>query len=84
MVEPYPGIPPTAKHLQELVDKIQAEKAGILIQEPYFSGNDPKFLARKTGIQVYRFTPSCEGNGPGDYWKHFDVMAAALAGGGSP
>jgi zinc/manganese transport system substrate-binding protein len=84
MVEPYPGIPPTAKHLQELVDKIHAEKAAILIQEPYFSGDDPKFLARKTGIKVYRFTPSCEGIGPGDYWKHFDAMAAALAGGGSP
>ncbi|MDB5106518.1 MAG: zinc transporter substrate-binding protein [Fibrobacteres bacterium] len=85
MVEPYPGIPPTAKHLQELVDGIKADKAGILIQEPYFAGDDPKFLARQTGIKVFRFTPSCEGTGAGDYWKHFDGMVASLAsGGGTP
>jgi zinc/manganese transport system substrate-binding protein len=84
-VEPFPGIPPTAKHLQELVDGIKAEKAGILIQEPYFGDNDPKFLARRTGIQVFRFTPSCQGTQAGDYFRHFDVLVDALAaGGGKP
>jgi len=85
MVEPYPGIPPTAKHLQELVNRIKTDKAGILIQEPYFAGDDPKFLARQTGIKVYRFTPSCEGTAAGDYWKHFDEMVNGLMnGGGKP
>jgi zinc/manganese transport system substrate-binding protein len=84
MVEPFPGIPPTARHLQGLVDRIKAEKAGILMQEPYFSGDDPKFLARQTGIQVHRFTPSCEGSAAGDYWKHFDGMVGALSAGGKP
>jgi zinc/manganese transport system substrate-binding protein len=84
MVEPYPGIPPTAKHLQELVERIKSDTAGILIQEPYFAGDDPKFLARKTGIKVFRFTPSCEGVAAGDYWKHFDGMVNALASGSAP
>lgn len=79
-VEPYPGIPPTAKHLQELTEKIKAEKAKILIQEPYYGDSDPKFLARQTGIKVFRFTPSCEGTGPDDYLKHFDAIVAGLAG----
>jgi zinc/manganese transport system substrate-binding protein len=83
-VEPFPGIPPTAKHLQELTQTIQAEKARILIQEPYYGDSDPQFLARRTGIQVYRFTPSCEGTGADDYLKHFDVIAAGLAGAGAP
>jgi zinc/manganese transport system substrate-binding protein len=81
-VEPFPGIPPTAKHLQELVDKIKAEKAEILIQEPYYGDSDPKFLERQTGIKVFRFTPSCNGTGAADYFKHFDEMTAALSGGG--
>ncbi len=81
-VEPFPGIPPTAKHLQELVDKIKAEKAKVLIQEPYYGDSDPKFLERQTGIKVFRFTPSCEGIGAGDYFKHFDIMTAGLAGAG--
>lgn len=81
-VEPFPGIPPTAKHLQELVDRIKTGKAGILIQEPYFGDADSRFLARNTGIKVYRFTPSCVGTGPGDYFRHFDAMVAALSGKG--
>ncbi len=84
-VEPFPGIPPTAKHLQELVEGIKREKAGLLIQEPYYGDNDPSFLARQTGIKVFRFTPSCEGIGSGDYFNHFDIMVATLsAGGGKP
>lgn len=78
-VEPFPGIPPTAKHLQELVDKIKAQKAKILIQEPYYGDNDPDFLARQTGIKVFRFTPSCEGVGADDYLKHFDAIIKTLS-----
>ncbi len=78
-VEPFPGIPPTARHLQELVERIRSDKAGILIQEPYYGDADPKFLERKTGIKVFRFTPSCEGIAAGDYFRHFDAMTSALA-----
>ena len=81
-VEPYPGIPPTAKHLQELIEKIKSEKAKMLIQEPYYGDADPQFLARETGIKVFRFTPSCEGTGPDDYLKHFDAIVTGLTGTG--
>jgi ABC-type Zn uptake system ZnuABC Zn-binding protein ZnuA len=77
-VEPFPGIPPTARHLRDLVAAIKTAKAKILLQEPYYPGKDPEFLARETGIGVFRFTPSCEGVNPGDYLKHFDVMVSAL------
>ncbi len=80
-VEPYPGIPPTARHLRELLETIKAEKAELLIQEPYYSGKDPEFLARETGIKVFRFTPSCDGTGAGDYWKHFDDITNAISAG---
>jgi zinc/manganese transport system substrate-binding protein len=81
-VEPFPGIPPTARHLRELTEKIKSEKARILIQEPYYGDSDPKFLARQTGIRLFRFTPSCEGTGAGDYLGHFETIAAGLAGAG--
>ena len=81
-VEPFPGIPPTARHLQELVERIKVEKATVLIQEPYFGDNDAKFLQRQAGLKVFRFTPSCEGAGTEDWFRHFDIMTAALAGTG--
>ena len=80
-VEPFPGIPPTAKHLQDLVNVIQSNKTGILIQEPYYGDKDPQFLSRETGIKVFRFTPSCERTGADDYLKHFDIIVDGLTGG---
>ena len=80
-VEPFPGIPPTARHLQELVERIKTDTVKILIQEPYYGDKDPQFLNRETGIRVFRFTPSCDGTGPDDYLKHFDVIVDGLTGG---
>lgn len=77
-VEPFPGIPPTARHLAELAETIRAEKAAILIQEPYYPGKDAEMLARKTGIRVFRFAPSCEGTEAGAYLRHFETIADAL------
>jgi ABC-type Zn uptake system ZnuABC Zn-binding protein ZnuA len=77
-VEPFPGIPPTARHLADLTASIKAEKVKVLIQEPYYPGKDADLLARNTGVRVFRFTPSCEGQGAGDYLRHFDEMADAL------
>jgi len=77
-VEPFPGIPPTAKHLQELVALIRGKKARLLIQEPYYPGRDPEFLAKETGLRVVRFTPSCAGVGPTDYLDHFQTMIDEL------
>jgi zinc/manganese transport system substrate-binding protein len=81
-VEPFPGIPPTGRHLQGLLETIRAEKAAFLIQEPYFPDKDPAFLARKTGLRVHKFAPSCAGPGAGEYWRHFEDMIGALAPGG--
>jgi zinc/manganese transport system substrate-binding protein len=77
-VEPFPGIPPTARHLADLTGVIKSEKARILIQEPYYPGKDADFLSRSAGIQVFRFTPSCANEAAGEYLKHFDMMADAL------
>lgn len=57
-VEPKPGIPPSPVHLESLIDLITREKVKVLIMEPYFGDQAPKFLAQKTGIQVLVFYPS--------------------------
>lgn len=71
-VEPLPGIPPTGKHLSELVNAIKKDKVSILLQEPYFPDNAPKFLARQTGIKVFKIAPSCIDVKADSYFKHFD------------
>lgn len=77
-VEPFPGIPPTAKHLDFLVKKINAENIKILLQEPYFPDNAPAFLASKTKIKVFKAAPSCENTDADSYFKHFDEIVDML------
>lgn len=79
-VEPLPGIPPTAKHLAELVDIIKREGITILLQEAYFPGDAPRFLERQTGIKVFKFTPSCADVKPGSYFNHFEDMISQIEG----
>ena len=71
-VEPLPGIPPTGKHLADLVKLIKEQNIPILIQEPYFPDDAPKFLARETGIKVFKIAPSCNDVKAESYLNHFD------------
>ena len=80
-VEPLPGIPPTAKHLAELVDLIEKDHMAMLLQESYFPDDAPKFLARETGIKVFKLTPSCDSVTAGSYFAHFDDLISKLRGG---
>ena len=80
-VEPVPGIPPTARHLQELVDQAKSRKVGILIQESYFASDGGKFLNRQAGVRLLVVTASCDAPTAGSYLQHFDALMAAIAGG---
>lgn len=79
-VEPVPGIPPTAKHLAELVNVAKARKIAALLQEPYFSDDAGRFLKRETGLSVVVASPSCAQPTSGAYLSHFHDVLSALAG----
>jgi zinc/manganese transport system substrate-binding protein len=78
-VEPFPGIPPTGKHLAHLVELIKKEKAVFILQEPYFPDDAPKFLTKQTGIKVFKFAPSCNDVKAGAYFYHFDEIIKQIS-----
>jgi len=77
--EPVPGIPPTAKHLADLVSIAKSRKIAVLIQEPYFSADAGKFLQREAGVQSVVMPLSCDGAEAGSYLAHIDAVLKALA-----
>jgi len=80
-VEPVPGIPPTARHLADLVEVVKRRGVPVLIQEPYYSPDAGRFLERQTGIRIVVDAPSCAGPDAGAYLSHFGVLMQAIAGG---
>jgi zinc/manganese transport system substrate-binding protein len=51
-VEPLPGIPPTASHVETLMKKIRDEKISLLLMEEFYERRSADFLSAQTGIHV--------------------------------
>lgn len=75
-IEPKPGIPPNAAHLQRLVETIRTQKIGVLIMEPYYERRSAAWLARETGIRI-AVLPQSVGARP-DIVTYFDLFDAIV------
>ncbi len=51
-LEPKPGISPSPKHLQELIDQMKQNHASLILKESFFSDHIPDFISEKTGARV--------------------------------
>ncbi|PIR37164.1 MAG: zinc ABC transporter substrate-binding protein [Alphaproteobacteria bacterium CG11_big_fil_rev_8_21_14_0_20_39_49] len=49
-LEPKPGIPPTASHLEGLLQQLKAKPAKVIIRTPYEPNDAGKWLSEKTDI----------------------------------
>lgn len=79
-IEPKPGIPPSTLHLKELIELIRREQVKVIIMEPYFSDQAPKFVAEKTGAKVVILPPSVSvSTGIKDTFHLFDHLVNTLS-----
>ena len=51
-LEPKPGISPTTKHLQALVEMMKAERVKAILSSPYFEIRSAQFVSKNTGAKV--------------------------------
>jgi zinc/manganese transport system substrate-binding protein len=72
-VEPKPGIQPSAKHLEELVQRLGRGDVRLILTRPYVEHRSTDSLAEKTGVKVITL-PLEVGGAPEatDYFKLFD------------
>jgi ABC-type Zn uptake system ZnuABC Zn-binding protein ZnuA len=78
-IEPVPGIPPTARHLNDLIAVIRERQVPAALEEPYFSEDPGKLLARQTGIRILRLSSMCADTTADSYFAHFEQLFAELA-----
>ena len=72
-VEPKPGIPPSPRHILELINFMNSEKIKLIVVEPYFDLKTPKAVGRQTGAEVLVLLPSVGGEKEvTDYFEVFD------------
>jgi ABC-type Zn uptake system ZnuABC Zn-binding protein ZnuA len=51
-LEPKPGISPTTKHLQALVEMMKAERVKVILASPYYDIRHAQFVSRNTGAKI--------------------------------
>lgn len=51
-IEPKPGIPPSARHVQDMIKLIEDQNISIMIVASHFERNSPRKIEEKTGVKA--------------------------------
>jgi ABC-type Zn uptake system ZnuABC Zn-binding protein ZnuA len=51
-VEPKPGIPPSAKHVHELIEEMKTKNVKVVMAPSYYSPDEAKAIAQRTGADA--------------------------------
>ena len=88
-IEPKPGIPPTPRHVQEIITAMRDRRIAVLMSTNYYDRNQVLEVAQRTGAKAV-IVPSNTGGRPG-LDSYFDLvslwvseLARAFAPGGVP
>jgi len=78
-VETKPGIPPTARHVSELIERIEADHIPVLLAANYFERSKPQLIADRTGIRPVVVPMSVDAaSGVATYFDLVDLWVASL------
>jgi zinc/manganese transport system substrate-binding protein len=79
-IELKPGIPPSASHLEALIELARRAKLDGILTTAYFPRSAPNFLSRKTGLKVID-VPNEAGSTPAtrDWFDLMDLVFTALS-----
>jgi len=77
-VEPKPGIPPSARHVKELIDEIRERDIKVLIAASYFDPQKPHTIAERTGCRDVILPMGVGAGGAADYPALVDLWIDSL------
>jgi ABC-type Zn uptake system ZnuABC Zn-binding protein ZnuA len=79
-MEPKPGIPPTTRHLGEVIDLMRSRKVRVVLASAYYDPRHADFVAAHTGARVVRMANLVGAReGTDDYLAMLDYDVRQLA-----
>ena len=79
-LEPRPGVPPTTKHLRELIRTMQTQGVKIILASVYYDPRHAQFVAQNTGARVVPLANQVGAReGTSDYISMVDYNVRQLA-----
>ncbi len=78
-VEPKPGIPPSPKHVETVINKMQKNSIKVILAANYFDENQVRTIARRVGAKVAFVGMDVNGvKEASDFFKLFDHIIGEL------
>lgn len=78
-VEPKPGIPPSARHVHDLIETMKAQKVQVVVAPNYFDPAEAKAIAGRTGADAIIVPMGPESTAADGYFKLIDLWVHQLA-----
>jgi zinc/manganese transport system substrate-binding protein len=76
-VEPKPGIPPTPRHVQQIITAMRERHINVLLSTNYYDRNQVRAVAARAGGTAV-IVPSNTGGAPGTE-TYFDLVTSWVA-----
>lgn len=73
-VEPKPGIPPSSKHVEELLEKISNQKVQGILIESFYPKKIPEYLSQKAQIPLILLTTNTDAKEAKTYFELIDKL----------
>jgi ABC-type Zn uptake system ZnuABC Zn-binding protein ZnuA len=84
-LEPKPGIPPSASHLEEVIQIIKDNGVKVILQENFYNDDAARFVAERTGVHIIKAPISVGGaKEASDYFSLLDTIVEMITKGFSP
>lgn len=78
VLEPKPGLPPTAAHLTQLLAQLKTQPARAILRSAYEDGRADAWLAERANIPALLLPYTVGAEGADDLFKLFDISLARL------
>ena len=79
-LEPLPGVPPTTKHLEKIVELIRAQDVKVVLASAYYDPRYAQFVGEKSGAKVLRMANQVDAvPGTGTYIEMVSYNVAQVA-----
>lgn len=80
VIEPKPGVPPTGRHLGEVISVVRREEVPVILTAAWSNGRHVEKVARETDAEVLELPTMVDGNEhAGDWIALIDHLFARLA-----
>jgi len=78
VLEPKPGLPPTATHLAQLLEQQSRQPARVILRAAYEDGRPDEWLSGRTGVPAVVLPYTVGAEGADSLFSLFDVTLARL------